>query len=146
MIIKINKKIEYALIVLNHLESQPSDETVTARQISDKYTTPFDTTAKVMQTLSHHDVLKSQQGIKGGYKLNKDLSKYSYIDVYQMIEGKKLTKDCHSTNCSIIETCNISGPISNLNESLIYFFQGISLKDLFQNKTPNNFLKEAING
>ena len=71
--LRINKKVEYAMMVLKFLADKPHDELVTARDICNKFSTPFDSTAKVMQKLNSAKILNSVKGIKGGYSLKKNL-------------------------------------------------------------------------
>ena len=123
--VKINKKVEYALIVLKHLETSSDEELTTARKICDKYSTPFDTTSRVMQVMNNAGILTSLQGVKGGYKLNVDLSGISYHQLVEMIEGKKIDKDCSEMKCSLLSSCNITGPIKKFNQYLNHFFKGL---------------------
>ncbi|MBD67152.1 MAG: hypothetical protein CME62_18270 [Halobacteriovoraceae bacterium] len=146
MFIKINKKIEYALIALNHLYEQANGTSVTSRELSERYKLPFDTISKVMQSLAAHEILISTQGVKGGYQLKTNLSQINYLNIYEIIEGKKVTTDCKDMACKLVSTCNITGPISNLNHSLVSYMQGLSLADLFENRTPETVLREVIHG
>ncbi len=137
---KINKKVEYALIVLKHFEKMGMyNETVTARHITDLYNTPFDTTSKVMQVMNNHGILESIQGVKGGYKVCTNLDQVSFMYLTEIIEGKSMKRNCSSQNCTLIDSCNITGPIQKLNDYLYYFFKELSLKELLeeQNLTRN---------
>ncbi|MCO4754241.1 MAG: Rrf2 family transcriptional regulator [Bacteriovoracaceae bacterium] len=128
--LKINKKVEYALIALKLMLEKKESELTTAREISDKFHTPFDTTAKVMQVMNSAEILESVKGVKGGYFLSRDLSTLSYMDLAEMIEGKSLSIDCETIKCSLLGSCNISGPIKRLNEYVNMFFRDLSVKEL----------------
>jgi Rrf2 family protein len=130
--IKLNKKVEYALMVLKHMADKGDGELSTAREICDKYNIPFDTTAKVMQQMNNADILLSTKGVKGGYTLNTNLDHISYLQLSELVEGKNISIDCEDSNCSLISTCNISRPIKRLNEYLMYFFKDLTLKELLQ--------------
>lgn len=138
--LKINKKVEYALIALKFLadKTQPNSHgeyTLTsAREICDQFNTPFDTTAKVMQVMNNHDVLKSTKGIKGGYALNKDLSEVTYMNLVRMIEGKTMGRVCVNTKgtCELLGKCNITTPVELLNRKLNVFLENLTLADLLQ--------------
>ena len=125
--LKINKKVEYALIALKLMLEKGKDELTTAREISDKFHTPFDTTAKVMQLMNSAKMLESVKGVKGGYYLSCDLSNVSYMDLAEMIEGKSLSIDCETVKCSLLGSCNISGPIKKLDQYLNVFFRDLSV-------------------
>ena len=120
---------------------------VSAREICDAFETPFDTTAKVMQVMNNHDILKSVKGIKGGYSLNKNLSDITYMELVQMIEGRfDIGRVCsnHKGTCDLIGKCNISTPVENLNKKLNSFLENLTLAELLQG-TEFNTAKNSNN-
>lgn len=139
--IKISKKLEYSLIALKYISNKQRGELTSAREITKKFNTPFDTTSKVLQVLNASGVLNSIQGIKGGYWLQRDLSKISVFELYQILEPKKIGVDCEP--CLISSSCNISTPIKNLNTQVISFFKSMSVKDLFRDTKLINILQEV---
>lgn len=137
--IKISKKVEYSLMILKHFEEAQGTDLITARQICDAYHTPFDTTAKVMQVMNNAKILGSIKGANGGYSLTKNLSEINYLELTELIEGKKLAPTCSDMNCSLLSSCNISSPVQKLNSKLTDFFQELSIKDLLaENLTSIN--------
>lgn len=133
--IKINKKVEYALMVLKLMKGKGQDELTTAREVCDQFHTPFDTTSKVMQIMNSAGLLSSIKGVKGGYTLAHDLSHVSYVDLVQLIEGKSFMMDCHDQGqgrgpCDLIHSCNIALPIRRLNDYIINIFSTVSLNEL----------------
>lgn len=128
--IKINRKVEYALMVLKLMKEKDPEELTTAREICDHFETPFDTTAKVMQIMNAGGILHSQKGVKGGYSLARDLSQVSYMELVELIEGKSFMMDCHEGPCDLYDKCNISQPIKRLNDYLINIFNALSLNEL----------------
>ncbi len=128
--IKINRRVEYALMVLKLLKDKGLNELTTAREVCARFNTPFDTTAKVMQIMNTAGILQSQKGVKGGYTLSKDLDSLSYLELAQLIEGKSFHMDCASGPCELLHSCNISGPIKRLNHYLLSIFQTLSISEL----------------
>ncbi|NOT77670.1 MAG: Rrf2 family transcriptional regulator [Bacteriovoracaceae bacterium] len=132
--LKINKKVEYALMVLKFMaDKNSSGSLISAREICDEFQTPFDTTAKVMQVMNGHDILTSVKGIKGGYTLNKSLEKITYMELVLMIEGKEsVGRVCtsHRGTCELLGKCNISTPVENLNQKLNTFLHKLTLAEL----------------
>lgn len=142
--IKINRKVEYALIVLKHMIDKNCGDLTTAREICEKFDTPFDTTAKVMQIMASGGILNSLKGVKGGYSLCSDLSNVSYLKLSEMIEGKNFTMDCTGSSCELLGKCNITFPIKRLNEHLAEFFKSLSLKELLKDEGPLAIMKSRI--
>lgn len=128
--IKINRKVEYALMALKFMNEREASHLTTAREVCDLFHTPFDTTAKVMQQLNSKGILHSHKGVKGGYTLAKNLDTISYKDLVELIEGKKFMMDCHEGPCEMLGTCNISQPIKRLNDYLITIFNSLTLSEL----------------
>lgn len=127
--IKINRKVEYALMCLNYLKDQQELSKGNAREISERFAIPFDTTSKVLQLLAQKGILESVQGVHGGYKLVGDLKLISYLDLAQVIEKKNFEAPCDQ-GCNLIENCNITKPIRNLNASMLQLFKETTLDKL----------------
>lgn len=139
--LKINKKVEYALIGLkymteqNALSSNPEARLISAREICDEFHTPFDTTAKVMQLMNNHGILKSVKGIKGGYTLLRSLEEITYMELVRLVEGKEeIGRVCNSAKgkCELFDKCNIITPVEQLNRKLNIYLETLKLSELLQ--------------
>ncbi len=141
--LKINKKVEYGLMVLRYLGEKDRNGLVSAREICDDLKIPFDTTAKVMQALNHHNILNSVKGIKGGYSLRKDLDQISYMEMVQMIEGEIPESFCmtHKGLCGLHDSCNIVGPVERLNLKLNEFLSNLTVQDILFGQSE---IKESL--
>lgn len=144
--IKINKKVEYALIALKYMASQVDGKLTSAREICDRFKTPFDTTAKVLQTMNNKGLLTSTKGIKGGYALAKPLNSITFTELGKMIEGRQeFQQFCESSKglCDLYDICNIVTPIESLNNKINSFLNELTLEELlFQQaeKDPLEYL------
>jgi Rrf2 family transcriptional regulator, nitric oxide-sensitive transcriptional repressor len=132
---KIHRKLEYALMALKHMNQKRPGELTTVKEICQKYGTPFDATARVMQQMVQGQFLKSEQGAYGGYLIQRDLSKLSLREVINCVVGpveiaKCMSDSASETPCEIRETCGIMSPISNLNERLVRFYEEINILEL----------------
>lgn len=135
--IKLNRKVEYSLMVLKFMSERAPTELTTAREVCDRYKAPFDTIAKVMQQLNLASILVSVKGVKGGYYLNFDLSKLSVLALVELIEAKSFTVDCHEGPCELLSTCNISAPIRRLNDYVTSIFTTLSVRELLEDNAPS---------
>lgn len=136
--LKISKKVEYALMALKYMAQKKTKILFSTREICDEFHMPFDTMSKAMQALSHIGILQSSQGIKGGYLLQKDLSTISYYDLNVLLEGETFGHYCNGPKevCDQYSHCNIFGPLHVLNNKVIEFFKSINLQDLLIEETP----------
>jgi Rrf2 family protein len=134
---KLNKKVEYALMALKHFSELDNQEgtvqpTVSAKDIAEANHSPAEVTARVLQALSSHGILKAEYGLHGGYRLAKDLSKISIYDLVNIIEGSSdLAKCISDKECDLVKHCTILTPVENLNKKVQDFYKSISLEEVF---------------
>lgn len=130
--IKINRKVEYALMCLKHMVDKGAGELTSAREICDLYHTPFDTVSKVMQMMNTAGILHSVKGVKGGYTLAKTLSEITYIELSEVIEGKSFEMKCESSDgpCELMKNCNIISPVQKINLQIAGMLKEMTLDQL----------------
>jgi len=129
--IKISKKVEYALMSLKVMANKKKGQLTTAREIGEMFNAPVDTIAKVMQALNNNKILNSIKGVKGGYLLTTKLETISYLQLVKIVEGKSLIIECEAHRpCAMREHCNIKKPIKILAERMSDSLDKITIKDL----------------
>lgn len=130
--VKLSRKMEYALISLKHLHHKRAGELTSAKEISNQYGVPFDVVSRVLQTLNQAGIVKSIQGVQGGYHLLKDLSEVSFHNLIEVIEGPLMLVKCIHDNdsCELAKSCNIISPVALLNDKIIDFYKTIKIADL----------------
>jgi Rrf2 family protein len=132
--VKFSKKIEYSLIALRYI-ANAKDEIITAKEISNKYNIPYELLAKILQRLKKENILMSNQGVNGGYKISKPLNEISLSELIEKIEGKTALVEClHTDNisdCFISDCCSIKDPINKMQSEL---------ENLFKTKMVSDFI------
>jgi len=113
-------------------------ELTTAKEVCDRYKTSFDAMAKVMQQLAQKGVLKSEQGARGGYLLQKDLSRFSFFELVKFVEGPvgvvKCLHQASEQSCELMNTCNIVSPAQFINKKLIHFYESLMVDEILNSK------------
>jgi Rrf2 family protein len=145
--LKFSKKIEYALISLIDVGKKANGDLVSAKSISSKYQLPQELLGKVLQSLVKKGLLSSIQGVRGGYSINRNLSRITLLEVVEAIEGPIYLVNCTDENrckCSQQPHCTIKSPMEAIQYELAAFFKKITLNDL-ANKYIG-LLKKEING
>lgn len=135
--LKISKKVEYALMALKYMTQK--DELTTARELETQFGVPFDTIAKVLQVLNNKNILESIKGTKGGYTLKQDLAQLTYAQLVEIIEGKKSMMVCltsKGTICDKHNTCNIISPLDYLNRKATAFFSSLTIQEILYGEKP----------
>lgn len=141
---KMNRKLEYSLMALKHMSSKNPGELTSAKEVSESYHAPFDATARVMQMMAQHGILRSEQGAQGGYQITRELSKVTLHDLLAIIQGPTNITKCMQKEepCEMQSNCNIISPLTNLNRRLNEFYQNLTLEELLQGQQGNG----GING
>lgn len=131
---KFNRKIEYALMALKHMSQKRPGELTSAKEVAAAYQCPFDATARVMQLMASHGILRAEHGAFGGYQITKDLGKVSFYDLVELIQGPTAIVKCLLKDevCEIQQSCNIVSPLSVLNNKLGDFYRNVNLRDLVE--------------
>lgn len=139
--VKLSRKLEYALISLKHLSQKPAGELTSAKEISSIYGVSFDVISRVLQALNQGGVVKSIQGVQGGYHLLKDLGDVSFFDLIEIIEGPlSLVRCIHDVDaCDLIKSCNIVSPLTTLNHKVNEFYKTIKIAELVGVEGANNW-------
>ncbi len=130
--LKISKKTEYAIIALVDMTMNGNETLVTAKDLSDRYHIPREILGKVLQSLAKSNLIDSKQGVKGGYQLVVPLDAINIKKVIESVDGPIKLIDCtleDKSNCGQIEYCNIKNPMEFIQNELVRFFDGITLRD-----------------
>ncbi|MDZ7363769.1 MAG: Rrf2 family transcriptional regulator [candidate division KSB1 bacterium] len=134
--LRLSRKAEYGIIALKYMQSRPSGQTCSAREIAERYNIPVELMAKVLQKMAKDGLLQSAQGIYGGYELAMPPSKISVADVVESIDGPIGIVECVVSEeaCKCVQyttgVCNISDPFVQIQGKFKNFLNGISLADL----------------
>ena len=88
-----------------------------------------------MQKLKKENILASNQGVNGGYRISKPLNEISLSELIEKIEGKTALVECmHEDNiseCYISDCCSIKDPINKMQ---------IELENLLKTKMVSDFI------
>jgi len=129
--LKLTKKIEYALIALQHMQGKRYNTVTSVKEVTEEYDLPASLLAKVLQQLAKNNIIEPIQGPSGGYRLKKPLEEIKLNDFIEIIEGPVGLVDClHDPDCGHIGTCNIRLPIERVNNTIKDLFSNMTLADL----------------
>ena len=135
--LKLNRKTEYALLALGHLEHRHSEGTVKVREISDAYRIPFPVLAKVMQRLTREGYLIPVHGSGGGYRLSADLAERNLWTFLEMMEGPLGITDCFmDADCTQLESCTIRSPLAIIDHKIRSVFNRLTLREVTSPSVP----------
>ena len=129
----ISTKGRYALRVMLDLASQPSEEYISLKAISDRQEVSMKYLEAIVANLSKAGMLASLRGKSGGYRLNKDASAYSVGDVLRAAEGELNTVNCLEESkggCNRAGECLTLPLWQKLDQIVGDYLDSVTLRDL----------------
>ena len=137
--VKISRKVEYALMALKHLDQQPADHLTSTKELCDQQEVSFEVVAKVMQSLNGAGILRSEQGAHGGYRIARPLAEVSLHEVNEAVVGPLQFAYClhsDSVRCMLTGSCNVISPVVNLSRRIQALFHDVSVAELLAVDEP----------
>lgn len=130
--LRVNKKIEYGVIALLYLDSK-ADRVASVREIANSSGIPETLLSKIMQRMKAVGMVIAVYGNHGGYRLNRDLSEISLLDLTTVLDGPVRVAEClepGNETCPCKSSCTIVSPMGVLNQKIVGLFQSTSLEAL----------------
>lgn len=138
--VKISRKVEYALMALQHMDRQPPDQVVSAKDLCATFRVAFPVLSKVLQNLAAAGMLRSEQGAHGGYQLARPLSTVTFGELSEAVVGPMQFAYClhrDRVRCHFAECCNVISPIIRLSNRIEELFFSMSLEELLHADEPD---------
>ena len=128
--LKITKKLEYALIALRHMHLK-GEVLSSSKEISKMYMIPRELLAKTLQQMARLEYIDAMQGPNGGYKLHQSLDDVNLTKFIEQMEGPLGMVDCSiNMDCTQLNNCNIRMPMNKINENIRSIFNNIRIMDI----------------
>ena len=127
--LKLSKKVEYALIAVMHMDAMGNADLTTAREMSDQYSIPGELLGKGRQLLARARLIESVQGSKGGYRLVQPVEKIALGQIVEAVDGPVHLATCHSDPacCEQYTSCNIKQPVFEVQRQIVQYMYGLPL-------------------
>jgi len=129
----LSKKTEYALIALGYLAERPT-EIVSAREIAQRFELPLPLLMNILKGLNRRGLLDSTRGIRGGYRLGRDLVAASLHDLIQIVDSEGANRqliEVHQDPEGIEHRpLSTRAAVHALNLRLVRFLKEVKLADL----------------
>lgn len=135
--VKINRKVEYALIALQYMRFQPEGHWVSAKELYELYHMSFEVLAKVLQNLVTSGILSSIKGVNGGYQISCVLSEVTFLELDEAVTGVGQFSRCINATkkgCNLSKSCNIITPVQYLSNRIKDLFGSMKISELLEVK------------
>ena len=129
---KLNRMTDYAIVVLGALAHRQGEILATA-QLAELTGLNQPTVAKVAKTLVVADLLETQRGVHGGYRLARPAAMISLVQIVEAMEGPITVNDCvegAQDPCMASNCCFMSHNWNRVNLAVRNALNDVSLEDL----------------
>jgi len=134
--LRLTKKADYSLIALRHFAArqQETGQAVSAKEVSDNCGIPLPVLSKLLQKLGKSGFLVSEFGTNGGYRLARDPSLISALEVIRAIDGPIVLANCFTENahCGHSGHCTVRRPLKKIHEAILRLLNSVSIEDMLQ--------------
>ena len=140
---KISTKGRYALRMMIDLAQNQGDGYVSLRDIANRQEISKKYLEQIVAILNKPDVLRTNRGYQGGYRLAKSANEYTVGDILRLTEGGLAPVSCLDNSpilCDRAEDC-ITLPIwKGLYKVISEYLDSITLQDIIdRNSDISNF-------
>jgi FeS assembly SUF system regulator len=129
--LRLSKLTDYAVVVLVRLAGMEGVQT--APGIAAATGIPEPTVAKVLKILASGELVSSQRGARGGYRLNRDLAEIPIADVIAAVDGPIALTACvdgSASECESQALCPMRGRWDPVNDAIQSALSSITLADM----------------
>ncbi len=125
----LSQTTEYALRAMAVLATHP-DQLVSTVAVAQRAHIPANYLAKVLQQLTSQGLLKGRRGVGGGYKLAKNASAITLIDIIRAIGDFEPIDHCPLPTTSRDQLCSLHKVIDAATRQAIRIFEATTLQGL----------------
>jgi FeS assembly SUF system regulator len=129
--IRISKLTDYSIVLLSHLASKP-EVLHSTRSLADESRLPLPTVEKLLKKLASSDLLISERGVRGGYRLAREAAKITVADIITALEGPIGLTQCstHADPCGMEKFCPTKTPWMKINDVVLRALRDLSLAEM----------------
>ncbi len=100
------------------------------KEISQKFSVSDNHLSKVLQRLVKEGIISSSKGPKGGFTIVPEYKNITFLEIYEIIEGKFKVNNClftsNSNNCS---NCIMGDILSKINNDFVDYMKNHKISD-----------------
>lgn len=134
---KISTKGRYALRMLLDLAEHKNDGFIALKDIAARQNISKKYLEQIVPVLNKSDILRTNRGFQGGYKLAKDPEKYTVGSILRLTEGGLAPVACldgEVNECERAMECATLPVWQGLYKVICEYLDGITLQDILDNE------------
>ena len=128
----LRRNTDYALRAMVNLASHYGNEPISTRTVAAEEDISYQLACKLMQRLQKAKLVTSCMGANGGFRLNREPSKISLLEVINAIQGPISLNRCllGVNACPKQKGCSVRSKLVGLQDCISGYLTGIMLDDL----------------
>lgn len=130
----LNKSTRYALYAAMEMALAGPDSTITVGEVAGRYGISEGALAKVLQQMVRGGLAIGTRGVGGGYRLSRDPSEFTVLDVLNAFEPSRSPGHClldeSDDDCNNYPRCRLGRLFDEVDEMTRNTFASISLETL----------------
>ncbi len=141
--LKLSKKTDYGLIAVKHLAAHSAGGACSASDIAAAYGISTTLLAKILQKLAKSGLVTARHGSSGGYRLARDPSTITALEVINAIDGPLFITSCITSHgeCYQTPTCTVREPLRRVNDSILQVLSMVTISQMSE-EPPQSSLVE----
>ncbi|QDU61504.1 HTH-type transcriptional regulator CymR [Planctomycetes bacterium Pan216] len=136
--IVITRKVDYAILVLVDLMSR-SEGGASTRELADRHKISRGFVSNIMKELGHENIVESQRGMHGGYRLARAPREITLSEIIYALEGTFRLMACangQETSCDLFCVCPVKSPLQAVHDRINQVLDDVTLEELGGKATP----------
>lgn len=131
--LRITRQSDYGILVLSHLANVGGGETHAASEVAVRIGLPLPIVSKILKAFVRADILESERGAKGGYRLARPPEEVSVSQIIAALEGPIAITFCSEDSdveCSHEHCCPMRSNWQIINHRIKQTFDSITLAEM----------------
>ena len=130
--LKLSKKTDYAIILLNHLGDVNAP--VSAQKVAEHYQLPYPMVANILKLLVSSGLIKSTRGQRGGYVLARKTENIILSEIIQVTDNPFTLVECaHDEDlCKIQNCCPTKHSLVSLHNKINQLMETTTLASIIE--------------
>ena len=124
--------------------AQNGDKLVSVKEIATTLDVSANHLSKVMQRLNKAGFIESVKGFNGGFRLLLSPDEITFLDIYEIFDGKLKSSSCLLSNDECVDKCIFGDLISSVNKQVKEKFETTKLSDFVKPTSEYNI--REVNG
>lgn len=140
---KVSTKGDYGLLLMTALGEKyraGNHEFISLKTVAEEKNLSLSYISQLIIPLKNAGLLESREGLYGGYRLSKNPSQISLLEILETIEGPIAPVKCcdsKSEKCQCESVCNVQSAWHEAIEVLAHYLRSRKLADLLEKKTDS---------